>query len=139
MNLDRKADDSRCGLGLGFIWEGILQRGQPDPGPGPWAGWGGGLPWGRSVLWVTVYMLFSLTDVEFQGRPQRPEFITESECGKESPPRGKRVEKAVSLKGVPRELTPPRKRWLEYRLWTWSENLADFKIETEFYLTHTPS
>lgn len=102
-------------------------------------GGGGGLPWGRSVLWVTVYMLFSLTDVEFQGRPQRPEFITESECGKESPPRGKRVEKAVSLKGVPRELTPPRKRWLEYRLWTWSENLADFKIETEFYLTHTPS
>lgn len=54
---------------------------------------------------MTVYMLFSRTDVEFQGRPQRPEFITE--CGKESPPRGKRVEKAVSLKGAPREPIPP--------------------------------
>lgn len=67
---------------------------------------------------MTVYMLFSLTDVEFQRRPQRPEFITESECGKESPPRGKRVEKAVSLKGAPQEPTPQ----------TWSENLADFKL-----------
>ena len=56
---------------------------------------------------MMVYMLFSRTDVEFQGRLQRPEFITESECGMESPPRGKWVEKAVSLKGAPREPTPP--------------------------------
>lgn len=98
----------------------VLVRGQGER-------WGGS-PWGRSVLWVTVYMLFSLTDVEFQRRPQRPEFITESECGKESPPRGKRVEKAVSLKGAPQEPTPPRKRWSENRLQTWSENLADFKL-----------
>ena len=68
---------------------------------------GVGLALGEAHFMGDVHMLFSRTDVKFQGRPQRPEFITESEWGKESPPRGKREEKAVSLKGAPREPIPP--------------------------------
>ena len=62
---------------------------------------------------MTVYMLFSCTDVEFQGRPQRPEFITESECGMESPPRGKWVEKAV------RQRDTGAWSWSESKRYTW--------------------
>ena len=58
----------------------------------------GGLTPGMSILCVTVYVLFSRPDVEFQGRPQRPELI-KSQCGKESPPSGKRWKKLSACRG----------------------------------------